>query len=120
MTGRGVGKLAVAQHPNLHTLLSPCILLILPLSGQATTSSPLAPGCVKTGWMQLTERYANRFHLYQRIFTSTYEISHAVKSPSLTRSPLGSDRFKRKLFLQRCPSPIIVPDLSDQLRLVDP
>jgi len=43
----------------------------------------LGPGCVKTGWKQLTKRYANRFHLYQRIFTSTYEISHAVKSPSL-------------------------------------
>ncbi|MGA4476655.1 lipase, partial [Ectopseudomonas chengduensis] len=43
LTDREVGKLAVAKHTNTHTLLSPCILLILPLSGQATKSSPLAP-----------------------------------------------------------------------------
>lgn len=68
----------------------------------------MGPGCVKTGWRQLTKRNANWFHFYLRIFTNTYEISHAVKSPSLTRSPLCSDSFKRRLFLLRCPSPIIV------------
>ncbi|TBW00064.1 lipase, partial [Azotobacter chroococcum] len=38
LTVREAGKLAVAKLTNRCPLLSPCILLILPLSGQATTS----------------------------------------------------------------------------------
>ncbi|CAD5378199.1 hypothetical protein OF001_U290058 [Pseudomonas sp. OF001] len=37
LTDREAGKLAVAKHTNACPLLSPCILLILLLSGQATT-----------------------------------------------------------------------------------
>ncbi|OPD72282.1 lipase, partial [Pseudomonas aeruginosa] len=42
LTVREVGRLAVAKQTNSHALLSPCILLILPLSGQATRLSPVA------------------------------------------------------------------------------
>ncbi|MCY1298911.1 Transposase [compost metagenome] len=42
LTVREVGKLAVAKRTNPHSLLPPCILLILLLSGQATKSSPVA------------------------------------------------------------------------------
>ena len=38
LTDREAGKLAVAKHTLHLSLLSPCILLILLLSGQATTS----------------------------------------------------------------------------------
>src|SRR5690606_2121191 len=41
LTVREVGRLAVAKQTNSHALLSPCILLILPLSGQATRLSPV-------------------------------------------------------------------------------
>ncbi|PWU32196.1 lipase, partial [Pseudomonas sp. RW407] len=40
LTVREAGRLAVAKRTNPHPLLSPCILLILLLSGQATKSSP--------------------------------------------------------------------------------
>ena len=37
---QGAGKLAVAKHTTTITLLSPCIILILPPSGQVIPSSP--------------------------------------------------------------------------------
>ncbi|TGY06415.1 lipase, partial [Stutzerimonas stutzeri] len=40
LTVREAGKLAVAKHTLHLSLLSPCILLILPRSGQAMTSLP--------------------------------------------------------------------------------
>ena len=37
---QGAGKLAVSKHTTTITLLSPCIILILPPSGQVIPSSP--------------------------------------------------------------------------------
>ncbi|WP_223919516.1 hypothetical protein, partial [Aeromonas caviae] len=37
---QGAGKLVVAKHTTTITLLSPCIILILPPSGQVIPSSP--------------------------------------------------------------------------------
>ena len=42
LTDREAGKLAVAKHTLHLSLLSPCILLILLLSGQATKPLPVA------------------------------------------------------------------------------